>query len=322
MREREIIDWIRSQSAFDPAVVPVGPGDDCAIVRVGDEDVLITTDQVLDGVHFVLAEHGPRAAGRKAMARALSDIAAMAARPIAAVATVSVPRALDSAAVRAMVEGLRAAAEPFGVALVGGDVGVWAGPLAISVTVVGRPAGVTAGVAPVLRSGARGRNALCVTGALGGAWRSRRHLDFTPRVRMAAALALQYRLRAMIDLSDGLATDLHHLCDASGVGARVEAAAIPIHPDARAGGADDAAALRAALCDGEDYELLFTMPALQARTLCARDDVPVPVARIGTITKEPGVVLVYPDGRAEPLAPAGWEHRTGEHEPDAEAEPR
>ncbi|HUS93335.1 MAG TPA: AIR synthase related protein, partial [Phycisphaerae bacterium] len=92
MREREFIDWIRSQSDFDPAAVPIGPGDDMAAVGQGDGQVLVTTDQVLDGVHFVLAEHGPRAAGRKAMARNLSDVAAMAAVPVGAVAAVALPR--------------------------------------------------------------------------------------------------------------------------------------------------------------------------------------------------------------------------------------
>ena len=310
MRELDFIDWIRSQGGLDSRVVPVGPGDDCAIVRSSGEDVLMTTDQVLEGVHFVLAEHGPEAAGRKAMARSLSDIAAMAARPIGAVATVALPRGFARNDAELLYRGLRAAGDAFECPLVGGDVGSWDGPLSITVTVFGRPAGATGGIMPLLRSGARPGNAICVTGELGGAWRTRRHLEFTPRIGEAIALALRYRLRAMIDLSDGLATDLAHVCEASGVGAEIVAADVPIHPDVRAGSGDPAAALQAALTDGEDYELLFTLSKRQADALCAEQRLPVKITRIGTITREPGLVLVHPDGRRDPLEARGWEHET------------
>lgn len=309
MKERDFIDWIIQQTKLDPKAVPVGPGDDCAIVRLGGEQVLVTTDQVLDGVHFILAEHGPRAAGRKAMARNLSDIAAMAAVPTAAVATVSLPRGMARRDVEAIYLGLRSVGDEFHCPLVGGDVGVWDGPLAISVTVFGRRAGVTGGIEPVLRRGAKPGNALCVTGSLGGAWRSSRHLEFAPRVAEAICLAMNYGIKAMIDLSDGLATDLGHLCRASGVGADVYAEQVPVSAAASDLAKNPADALNAALCDGEDYELLFALPARLARKLCEDQPLPVKVTRIGRFVAGSEITLVHGDGRRDPLA-GGWEHQT------------
>ena len=175
------------------------------------------------------------------------------------------------------------------------------------------------GIAPVLRSGARAGDALCVTGALGGAWRSGRQLAFIPRVREARVLAARYGLHAMIDLSDGLAGDLGHLCRASGVGAEVRADLVPIHDGclrpARARPVRPAAraneqALQAALTDGEDYELLFTLPAEPGRSPAARSaagharDADRPDRRR---------VRTGADRRlrpADPLSAGGWEHAT------------
>jgi len=296
MREFEFIEWIRSQGIADPAAVPVGPGDDCAVIACGGERVLVTVDQVLDGVHFILADHGARAAGRKAMARNLSDIAAMAAAPMGAVASVALPRGMQRGDAEEIYHGLRDVGDEFGCPVVGGDMGSWDGALAISVTVFGRPGGIE----PVLRSGAKAGDAICVTGAFGGAWRTQRHLTFIPRVREARILAEACDLHAMIDVSDGLAADLTHLCKASGVGAEVLAADVPVHPDADG--------LDAALGDGEDYELLFAIPAEQAERLEADQPLDVPVSRIGTITAEPAMTLIHPDGRREELKATGWEH--------------
>jgi len=302
MHERELISWILSQGGLNPLAVPVGPGDDCAVVVCGGERVLITADQVIDGVHFSLAEHGGRAGGRKAMARNLSDIAAMAALPLAAVATVALPKGCPRADAEAIYRGLRDAGDEFACPLVGGDLAACAGPLTISVTVLGRPEGIE----PVLRSGSVQRDAICVTGALGGAWRGDRHLTFTPRVAEARRLAEEFELHAMIDISDGLATDLGHLCTAGGIGAEVLADNVPIHPDVTA---EPAGHLAAALTDGEDYELLFTLPENQAARLCERQPLAAPVTRIGTIVSGRDVTLVHADGRREPLR-GGWEHQT------------
>ncbi len=305
MRELEFIDWIQGRSDFDATKVPVGPGDDCAIVRLGDKDLLATTDQLLDGVHIKLAEHGPRAAGRKVIARSLSDIAAMAAIPLAAVATATLPRGFAASDAEELYRGMRQIADEYHCPLVGGDVASWDGPLCLTSTIFGRRAGVTGGVEPVLRSGAKTGDAICVTGVLGGAWKSSKHLEFKPRVAQAVELAISCRLRSMIDISDSLARDLQHICTASGVGAEIAAADVPINPELSS---DPANALRAALHNGEDYELLFTVPAAWARKLVDRQPLDVPITRIGTITEGAGLTLVNPDGSRDELEPIGWEH--------------
>ncbi len=302
MRELDLIDWIRSQSDFDPKAVPVGPGDDCAVVNFLGRQLLVTTDQVLDGVHFILSEHGAEAAGRKAMARNLSDVAAMAALPVAAVAAVALPKGFSREDAEAIYRGLRSVNEHISCPIVGGDISTWDGPLAITVTVFARRAGVSCGVEPILRSGAKVGDAICVTGDLGGAWKTQRHLTFTPRILEAMQLALNHTPHAMIDISDGLATDLGHICRASGVGAEVLADKVPVHPDA--------AGLQAALTDGEDYELLFTAPSEVAEKLCAAQPLPVKVTRIGEIVEGGGITLIHADGRREKLTAAGWEHTT------------
>ena len=297
MRELDFIEWIRSQGGIDSAVVPVGPGDDCAVVKLGGEEILVTADQVLDGVHFVLAEHGPEAVGRKAMARGLSDAAAMAAMPLGAVATIAMPKDLARDEAEAIYRGLRSLADEFDCPVVGGDVGVYAGPLAVTVTVFARPGGVK----PVLRSGAEVNDAICTTGSFGGAWRSRRHLQFIPRIREARMLAARCELHAMIDVSDGLSRDLGHICRASGVGAEIVADDVPVHPGE---------ALEAALGDGEDYELLFTLSAEQAAELVGNQPLDVPIARVGTILADEALIIVDGSGSRRPLEAHGWEHET------------
>ena len=165
-------------------------------------------------------------------------------------------------------------------------------------TVFGRPVGR----GPILRSGAVVGDAICVTGQFGGAWQSGRDLTFTPRVTEAIAISGSCDLHAMIDVSDGLAADLGQLCRASGVGAEILADKIPVHPDA--------ADLAAALHDGEDYELLLTLPQADADALTRPGAMQVEVTRIGTVTEGADLTLVHPDGAREQLAPAGWEHTT------------
>ncbi len=297
MRELDFLDWIRSQSDFDPAVVPVGPGDDCAVINHGNEKLIVTTDQLLDGVHFQLEKCGPKLAGRKAMARNLSDIAAMASEPTAATATVALPQGFSQTDAQELYRGLREIGDKFNCCLVGGDVGSWDKPLAISVTVFASPSGIE----PVLRSTAKAGDAVCVTGQMGRAWKTTKHLEFTPRIREARELASQYGLSAMIDISDGLAIDLGRLCKASGVGARINSPYIPL---------SESASLAEALGDGEDYELLFTLPQDKARELLDSQPLGVKVAQIGEITEATELLLIEADGQGQPLKLSGWEHKT------------
>jgi thiamine-monophosphate kinase len=187
--------------------------------------------------------------------------------------------------------------------------------LAISAAILARAEGIR----PVLRSGAKAGEALCVTGSLGGAWRSGRALRFVPRVLEARVLAGRYGPSAMIDISDGLAGDLAHLCRASGVGAEVRADLVPIHDDVfaqlnvdRRGAPPEARdkALRAALTDGEDYELLFTLSPEAADRLLHDQPLDVPVTRIGRIVEGAERVLIDAAGRRSPIPAGAWEHAT------------
>jgi thiamine-monophosphate kinase len=295
--EFDFIEWLRAQKAPAGDFVVVPPGDDLAVLKWPAGELLLAgADQVLDGIHFDSAVHSPRQIGRKAMNRNLSDCAAMACVPAAAIATVAAPRGVGVDYLKELYLGLRDAGDAFACPVVGGDTGVWDGKLALSVTILGR----SAGVEPVTRWGARPGELVCVTGPLGGSLLGR-HMDFRPRVNEALSLVVTGPTTAMIDLSDGLSRDLGHLCRESGVGAVVYEEKLPVHEDAIEMCRDGRTPLDHALNDGEDYELLFTLSpgACYAR--------PVPIV-IGKVEPGPGVWLQRRDGSREPLEPRGWEH--------------
>ena len=301
--ERAFIDWIRKQRRFDPAAVPIGIGDDMAGLNLaGQGQVLITTDIRLDGVHFRTESASPRLIGRKAFGCSMSDAAAMAAMPRAAVAAVALPRDWSMEQARELAAGLLELADEFDCPLVGGDLTSWDKPLAINVTLIATESGVPA----VRRSGAKPGDAILVTGELGGSLASGRHLSFTPRVREARQLAAAAPLHAMIDISDGLSCDLGHICEESEAGCIVDADAIPISPAARTG----TDPLAAALNDGEDFELCFTCSPGDAQKLLASPVPPIGIAltRIGQITASKDRWLTFSDGRRQPIAPGGYEH--------------
>jgi thiamine-monophosphate kinase len=295
--EFDFITWVRTQQKAT-ALVPLPAGDDMATLRWPAEDLLLAAvDQVLDGVHFDSAVHSPRAIGRKVMNRNLSDCAAMACLPAAALVSVAAPHGCGEAYLRELYLGIKEAGDVFECPIVGGDTGSWPGKLAVTVSILGRSAGVT----PITRAGAHANELIYVTGSLGGSILGR-HMTFAPRVVLARQLARDYRLTAMIDVSDGLSRDLGHLCWESHVGAVVDAALLPIHDDARVLSARDGRPpLEHALHDGEDHELLFTSP----------DPIPADLAtRIGRTTADhPGEILLRTaDGVATALKPQGWEH--------------
>ena len=296
------IDWLRRRTPPADGVI-VGPGDDTAVLRATARPLLVTTDMLLDGSCFRLDEAGPRRVGRKAIAVNLSDIAAMAGVPTAAVVGVGLPRAGGRELAEELYLGMRETADAFGVPLVGGDTNSWDGPLSISVTMLGE----ATERGPVLRSGARVADWVMVTGPLGGSILGH-HLDFTPRVREALALHQAADLHAMIDLSDGLAKDLHHICEESRCGAVLVAEAIPVSEAARAlSGRDGRFALDRALSDGEDFELAFTVSRADGERLLREQPVPgITLARIGEIV-ETGYWLER-GGTREPLEPRGYEH--------------
>lgn len=238
------------------ADVQVGPGDDCALVQTKSKDRLLwKTDCVIEEVHF-RREMGAAAIGRKALARCVSDFAAMAGTPHWALVTVAIPETLPQRFLQGIYRGIRQVTETFGISLVGGETSRSPGPIFLNVALGG-----TAAPGPILRSGSKSGDAIFVTGRLGGSFASGRHLRFTPRLAQAHWLARQpARLRptAMMDLSDGLASDLPRLAAASGVEFLVQPASIPRHRGAT---------LHQALTEGEDYELLFTSPRRSADLL-------------------------------------------------------
>jgi thiamine-monophosphate kinase len=296
--EFEHIAWLRGHTPDGDDVI-VGPGDDTSVVRTAAGKHLVTTDMLLDGSCFLLAEAGAYRVGRKAMNVNLSDIAAMAGVPRWAVVSVGLPREAGAEVARELHRGLCDAARIFGVALIGGDTNSWDGRLAISVTLIGEAMGGE----PVLRSGARVGDGIYVTGPLGGSLLGH-HLDFAPKVRIAQELHRRGPLHAMIDISDGLAKDLHHICEESHVGAVLFADRIPVSDAAvEMASRDGQTPLQHALSDGEDFELVFTAdPKVGARLM---REIPG-LHAIGTIL-ESGYFLEV-DGVRQILEPRGYEH--------------
>src|SRR5262245_58501886 len=220
--EQAFVEWVRRRTPAHPGV-KIGPGDDAAVLSgIGTADLIVTTDMLLDGSWFRLSEAGPRRVGRKAIAVNLSDIAAMAGIPRAAVVSVGLPRTGGQMIAEELFLGMNEPAREFDTPIVGGDTNSWDGPLAMSVTVIGTVGAKGA----VTRSGAKPGDWLFVTGPLGGSILGH-HLDFTPRVREAQSLHQQFDLHAMIDISDGFALDLYRVCEASRCGAVIDADKLP-----------------------------------------------------------------------------------------------
>lgn len=298
----------------------VGIGDDAAVLRPGvGTEWVVTTDAFLESVHFLRKIHPAKAVGFKALARATSDIAAMGARARYFFLTLGLPDACAGAWLDDFIEGMRRAARQFGLILAGGDTTKY--PVVVaSLTVVGE---IDRGKA-ILRSGARPGDLLCVSGRLGEAelglrliqrklhkqkhWTRllKKHFYPEPRLVLGQWLAAHRCATSMIDTSDGLSTDLGHICKASGVGAIVWAEKVPavrMLPELQRLGLDP---LELALNGGEDYELLFTVPKKFSSRIPRKVEA-IPVTIIGEITREKKVILLGPDGRSTPLQPKGWD---------------
>ncbi len=303
MKEFEYIHWLRQRTDPDPRVL-VGPGDDCAVLRTVRWPLLVTTDMLLEGTHFRLAEDGARRIGRKLLAVNLSDMAAMAGKPLAAVASVGLPRDGPAHLAEELSQGLRHLANEFNTAIIGGDTNSWTGGLVMSLTLIGQ----IQAPGPVLRSGARPGDWLLVTGPLGGSILGK-HLDFTPRVAEALQLRRRTLLHAMIDISDGLAGDLKHICAESGCGAILHAGDIPISAAAFDLARNDTRTpLEHALTDGEDFELLIALAPDDAARLLQTQPIPgMTLSHVGECTQDEGVFLEE-GGRRRPLEMHGYEH--------------
>ena len=282
--------------------VKVGPGDDCAVVEINGAAVLLKTDAIVEGVHFT-SDTPPEKIGRKAMGRALSDIAAMGGRPTHALVTLGLPEGFDEGRLTAIYRGAGEMGAEHNTYIVGGEI-TRTSELLISVALIGHGGGIT-------RHGSGEGDAVFVTGELGGSLAGK-HLDFDPRLAEGRWLAEHFDIHAMIDLSDGLATDLRHLLG-DNLGAELLTPTIPISRAAKEparANPSGKTALLAALTDGEDYELLFTLPAKQAVPLHDqwKAEFPeLPLHCIGKITGLPGLHLRDNKG-IQPFHAQGYDH--------------
>lgn len=306
MDERALLEHIIESTAAMPGVA-IGPGDDMALLEVPGgnacAELLVSVDQVVDGVH-VRADTTPWSSiGRKAVARALSDVAAMAARPLATIVAAVLPPGTSGEQSSELFDAMRIAAEEYRAPIIGGDLAFHqaeTGPMTCSVTVLATPTSN----GPVKRSGAREGDVVCVTGRLGGSYEeggAGRHLQFEPRIGEAIMLhaVMKERLHSMIDLSDGIGTDGTHLLEKdSGLQIRINAKDVPCSK-----GVD----WTRAVSDGEDYELCF----------CASGDLPEQVLEciitpIGKVAKadsgDERLVVVIDGEREHDVSGAGWEH--------------
>ncbi|MBN1788315.1 MAG: thiamine-phosphate kinase [Sedimentisphaerales bacterium] len=297
--ESKLVEYFAARGKLSPAKFPIGIGDDMAQVKLsGKSSALITTDILLDGVHFDSKKARPEQIGYKAMLCSLSDCAAMATVPIGAVVSVALPRDFGPGKLKKLHSGILKAAKQYDCDLIGGDMARWSGRLVVNVAMMSRPGRTK----PVRRDTAKVDDIVCVTGALGGSI-IRRHLGFQPRIKEALLIA-KAGANAMIDISDGLSTDLNHICRMSKKGAVIEAEKIPISKDAK----KSKNPLDSALNDGEDFELLFTIPKKKFESLKRRWCFKVKLTAVGKITRESLVKIKRPDGKTVKLIPGGYDH--------------
>lgn len=303
MKEGEFIEKIRAQMKQPFPNLLIGIGDDAAVYKhnVGTFG-LFATDMLVEGIHFT-PDADPELVGRKALAVNLSDIAAMGGTPTFAVVALAIPPAKGAGYGLKIMDGIRRLADEFKVCICGGDTVRSTTETSIAVSVLGEAAEKS----PILRSGAKPGDAIVVTGSLGGSLHSGKHLSFTPRVRESLFLTRNFKVNSMIDLSDGLVSDLKHILIESKCGAFLFPDKIPLaasikdHPWKEG--------IRMALCDGEDFELLFTMPLPEAQKLLARQPFEnCPVTVIGSVQKERGLFWKRTDAELEPILWKGYEH--------------
>jgi thiamine-monophosphate kinase len=305
--ESALIAWLRERLPPHP-LLKLGIGDDAAVLDMaGAAECVITVDALTDHVDFELSRgDDPRRVGRKALAVNLSDLAAMAAQPLAGVIAAVLPKKNGLQLAQALFEGMLPLAEKYNLAIAGGDTNSWDGPLVISVTLLGK---VTKS-GPLRRGGARSGDRILATGRFGGSILGK-HFDFEPRINEALLLNERYKLNAGMDVSDGLAIDLARMARESGCGAILQTDAIPIADDARLLSeqrGDGVAPLDHALGDGEDFELILAVGPDEAKKILSDRPLEIPITDIGQFIAESGLWRRDATGTKKPLAPQGWEH--------------
>jgi thiamine-monophosphate kinase len=316
LSERELIADLEQRFRSSDNRVILGIGDDAAVIRPGGAPLVLTKDMLVEDVHF-FPDHPPELLGRKSLSVNLSDLAAMGARPRFALFGLGLPEDYERSWVDRYFNGLEELAARYDVSLIGGDITA-SSKVTVSLTLIGEGRRITP------RSGARPGDAIYVSGNLGDAaqglhlagrgvlWGADRStdlflkafLDPVPRVDLGLKLTAHNAATAMIDISDGLSVDLGHICEASGTGAEVDAASLPISAELRRA-SPYAEAL--ALHGGEDYQLLFTVAPDTIESL-TRIQLGCKITRIGSILEGPDMVLMDAEGRREPLEPHGFQH--------------
>jgi len=306
--EDSMVSWFEGQRRLSGERFPIGIGDDMAQIRLPEaESCLITTDMLLEGVHFDLAKATLQQVGYKAMAVSLSDCAAMATVPVAAVVSVALSPDHGPDSLKELHAGITCAGDKYDCALVGGDMTAWRhalGGLALNVSMMSKPGASP----PITRSNAQLGDRICVTGSLGGSLQGK-HLSFTPRVQEALHMGKTAEIHAMMDISDGLSTDLNRICQRSAVGALIEAECIPLSKAAR----KSANPVESALHDGEDFELLFTLAQEELDRLVQNWPFSVPITPIGCITESSKTEIRQKGGHVLDLEARGYDHLAHEN---------
>jgi thiamine-monophosphate kinase len=316
--EDQLIAWIRGRRPADDPRFLIDLGDDMAHLAAPPGGLLVSADMLMDGVDFDAGRHPLEAIGRKALAAGLSDCAAMAVQPVAAMLCVALPREWSMEQAQRLVAGLGELADAHDCPLIGGDTNSWDHPLAIDVIVLAQP---WPGIFPVRRDGMKPGDSIYVTGALGGSLHEPagalpHHLTFQPRVGEARLLASSLRadLHALMDLSDGLSIDARRMAQASGCGVELDETALIFVASSQAAAAskqDGRPILSHVLDDGEDFELLAAIDGRRA-SLSAVAGCDLRCTRIGTATAEPGLWLRRTDGRRVAIEPRGYQHFRGD----------
>ncbi|AQQ08580.1 Thiamine-monophosphate kinase [Sedimentisphaera cyanobacteriorum] len=296
--EDSITSYFAQAKRLNSDKFPIGIGDDMAQMQLENNNALISTDMLLDGSHFDTNIHSPENIGYKAAAVSLSDAAAMATVPFAMVASVGIPDWWGEEKLKELHSGLLRACSKFNCSLIGGDITSWQaeGKLAVCSTIISRP-GETK---PLERGGAKPGDLICVTGELGGSLEGK-HINFTPKVNEALWIAENLSPTSMMDITDGLSTDLPRILNASEAGAVLESELIPISQAAE----NKKEPLSAALNDGEDFELLFTIPEKNSDFIKNAD---FKISTIGKIVSSKGLKIKNAQGQETEIKPEGYDH--------------
>lgn len=296
--ERQFLNWLFQTIPSSPHSL-IGNGDDCAVINQMDSKILVATDMLVDGIHFNSAEISPELIGRKAVAVNFSDIAAMGGLPLAVFVSLALPKTQSLEWLKKVMLGAQDISKQFNCGIDGGDTNTWTDKFAINVCVIGS----THWRGPVRRGGAQDGDVIMVTGQnLGGSLNSGHHAHFTPRLSEAQWILDRYPIHSMIDLSDGLATDVKHLAFASKKKFTLSGDALHNKTAAHLG-------FRSIFCDGEDFELLFTCSPSIASSLSREFPWPCGLRTIGSVSSGEGVFFRETEGKiATPLEFSGYEH--------------